>query len=318
MNKKERQLERLSPRKFVDPLQYQQWKIIGLINEVANKSQTKKRKSQVAKYIKLYYRNIPGTIGLLLFFILLIAILIIPETTKYDPTIVDLEHRNINAFDDNYVLGTTETGIDIWAQLWHGARYSLALSTTSAFLILIIGTTIGLFMGYYPKFGKIMMYLILIMQNIPTLPLLIILILIYGSNFGIIILVFALTSWIGLALQVRAQVLRAKELEWVMASKVLGTKAFRIIWSLLPRAVPIILTVMVFSIPGFIIAEITLGVLGLLTTTQPSLGIMINDAITTINTDPSKLIIPSIILIVLTTSLMLIGNGIQETLKRTR
>ena len=183
--------EQLKPNKYSQFFQHREWEIIGLLNDVVDANLVHKQKNTFLLFVKNFVREISGTIGFVVFIIMFFLILIIPETTKYDPSIVDLYERDIPAFSSDHILGTTELGVDIWSQLWHGARYSLGLSISAAVSIFVIGMLVGLLMGYFNRFDKVMSYIIMVLQNIPTLPLLIILILIYGSSFGIIILVFS-------------------------------------------------------------------------------------------------------------------------------
>lgn len=119
-----------------------------------------------------------------------------------------------------------------------------------------------------------------------------------------------------MSLQVRAEVIKNRQLDYFVASKILGTPFYKKMLYFLPIAMPIIITRLVFPIPGAILAEAYLGFVGLSIANQMSLGNMIFSAKEYILLFPWQIIIPVLFLIMLTISIQLIGNGTQDALKR--
>ena len=126
------------------------------------------------------------------------------------------------------------------------------------------------------------------------------------------------TGWIGMSNQMRAQILRAKNYLWVTASKVLGTKEYKILLNFIPVIIPMLITQLVFTIPGAILSEASLAVIGLSIPGAATLGNMIADGAKIITLYPRFTFIPSLSLVLITTSIQFIGNATQDALRRQR
>ncbi len=128
-----------------------------------------------------------------------------------------------------------------------------------------------------------------------------------------------LTGWISVARMVRAQFLRLRDQEFVLAARTLGASNARIILKhLIPNVVAQIVVMASFSIPGAIFYEAFLAFIGIgLDITKPSLGVLINNALPTTYgamTYVYQLVIPSLLLSVLMLSINLLGNGLRDAL----
>lgn len=306
-----------APNKFLQPFQHQQWKIIGHLIEFRDNTYMGGRPRPFREFANRYGRSFSGLIGLAIIIILFILAIIIPFTTG-SPTELRPNQRYLDYFTDGFIFGTDNNGRDLWAMLWWGLRYSLGIAIIVTTIELVVGVTLGILMGYFEMFDKIMTFIIKILTNVPTIIILMILTIILKPSFGVMIFAISFSGWITMANQMRSQVKRARSFLWVVISKTLGTKAWRIIWNFLPILVPMMITQLVFSIPGAILAESSLAFIGLSLPNTPTLGNLIADGSSIITLYPRFTLIPSFLLVCLVASIQLVGGATQDALRRQR
>lgn len=255
--------------------------------------------------------------GIIIFGLLILLSLIFPLIWT-DANLLKPEQQHYGFFKNGYIFGTDGQGRDFWAMLWHATRYSLGLAFVVVIVDLIVGVTLGLLMGYYRKVDKILQFIIKILTNIPSILILIIVATALQPTFWTMALGLTLTGWINMSLQVRAQVLKNKQLDYFVASKILGTPWYQQLINFIPVALPIIITGLVATIPIAIISEASLGFIGLSVPDAITLGNMINKARLTALVYPRQIIVPVITLMVITIAIQLIGNGIQDIIRKSQ
>ncbi|KKW61702.1 ABC transporter permease [Mycoplasma capricolum] len=307
----------LAPNKLLRPLAFQQWQIVGNLLEFSETNKMHNQKNAFVEFFYRFSRSFAGVFGFVILSSLIILSLIIPLTTK-DPLIIDVENRNETFFTSGHILGTDALGRDLWARLWHGLRYSLTLSVVATFIQVIIGLFIGIMMGHFRIFDKLMTFIIKIISNVPSIIILITITIIIKPTFWVMVFALSFTSWTGIANQMRSQVLRAKSFEWVSASKVLGTPTYKVLLNYLPVLIPLLITEIVFHIPGIILSETSLAFIGLSIPNVATLGNLISDGSKNFTVFPRYVLIPSFMLILVTTSIQLMANSVQDTLLRQR
>lgn len=311
-----------APNPLAQPFNYQAWKIIGNAFEYNEGKHLAKESNLFKEFVYRFANNFAGVFGFILIVMIILAAIIIPFTTQ-DPNFsyVQDKFKTIGEVDSRgifHILGTDSVGRDFWARLWWGLRYSLALSIAVTAIEVCIGLTIGIMMGQFELFDKIMTFLIKIISVVPSIIILILLTIILNPGFWVIVFSLSLTGWIGMANQIRAQVKRAKHLEWVAASKVLGTPMYKILKNYVPVILPILITQLVFTIPGVILSETSLAFIGLAIDDVPTLGNLISEGQKIFPTYLRYVFIPSSFLIAITASVQLIGASVQDALRRQR
>ncbi|MFV0441051.1 MAG: ABC transporter permease [Lachnospirales bacterium] len=229
------------------------------------------------------------------------------------------EHSYIkNEIEDYYYwFGTDDMSRDLWTRVWLGARISLYIGLLAAFIDITIGLCYGLVAGYFGgKVDMIMMRITEIVSQIPNLVILVLFMLLLGSGIPTMSLAIALTGWTGVARVVRAQVLRLRQQEFILASRTLGANSFRIISKhLFPNIIGQIIIMATFSIPSAIFYEAFLSLIGLgLPAPMASIGTLINDGRAFINTYPHMILIPSILISILMISINMFANGLRDAL----
>ncbi len=172
-------------------------------------------------------------------------------------------------------LGTDGTKRDVMARVIHGFRLSVLFTLIVTGASAVIGIMAGAVQGYFGGWlDLIFQRIIEIWGATPQLYVIIILFAILGRSFWLLILILVLFGWISLVGVVRAEFLRARNLEYVRAAKALGVSNFKIMFRhMLPNAMVATLTVMPFIITGTIASLASLDFLGFgLPAGAPSLG----------------------------------------------
>ncbi len=218
----------------------------------------------------------------------------------------------------DHVLGTTRMGRDVWSQLAHGARVSLAVGFGAGITVCFLATVIGISAGYFG--GRIDDFLTAamnIMLVIPQYPLLFVLAAFIGEAGPLTIaIIIGCTSWAWGARVVRSQTLALREKEFVKAAEVLGETSFRIIFvEILPNLIPIVGASFIGSVMYAITMESIISFLGLGDPNTISWGIMLYN----VQTSSSMLIgawwellAPCIALTLLVTGLALLNFAVDE------
>jgi len=173
------------------------------------------------------------------------------------------------------LLGTDDQGRDVMARLLYGFRISVLFGLILTVFSSIIGVAVGAMQGYFggwvDLFGQRFME---IWSGLPTLFLLIILASIVEPNFWWLLGIMLLFSWMSLVNVVRAEVLRARNLDYVKAARALGVDRWSVLLRhVLPNAMVATLTFMPFILNGSITTLTSLDFLGFgLPPGSPSLG----------------------------------------------
>ncbi|SJZ94125.1 ABC transporter permease [Anaerorhabdus furcosa] len=223
--------------------------------------------------------------------------------------------------NEYFYFGTDQIGRDIWTRLWYGARISLLIGFYAALIDVLIGVVYGGIAGFYggSRLDDIMMRITEILYGIPSIVILFILFMFLEPGIVPIAIAIALTGWIGVARMVRAQFLRLRDQEFVLAARTLGASPFRLIMKhLIPNVVAQIVVMASFSIPNAIFYEAFLAFIGIgMNVKTPSLGTMIDNALGTTYgamTYVYQLIIPCVVLSILMLSINLLANGLRDSL----
>jgi peptide/nickel transport system permease protein len=165
-----------------------------------------------------------------------------------------------------HLLGTTQIGQDVFAQLVVSARNTLLIGVGAGLLATVVSIVVGISGGYA---GGIIDEALSLFSNvilvIPTLPLVIIIIADVKSN-GLVplIVIIAFTSWAAAARVLRAQTLSVRNREYVLAARASGERAWRIVFvEIMPNELPIIVSNFIFGVIFAILTQAALAFIGL-------------------------------------------------------
>jgi microcin C transport system permease protein len=175
-------------------------------------------------------------------------------------------------------LGTDDQGRDVLARAIYGFRISVLFGLTLALVSSVIGIAAGAVQGYFGGWTDLIFQrFIEIWTSLPSLYLLIIISSVIAPSFFVLLGILLLFSWVSLVNVVRAEFLRARNLEYVKAARALGLTNAKIMWKhVLPNAMVATLTMMPFILNGSITTLTSLDFLGFgLPPGSPSLGEML-------------------------------------------
>lgn len=217
--------------------------------------------------------------------------------------------------DTYYWFGTDVLGRDIFTRTWMGTRISLYIAFMAVLIDMLFGLSYGLISGYFGgKVDNAMQRFAEILNGIPNLVIVTLLIIVLKPGLLTITLALMITGWIGMSRIARAQMLKLKEQEFVLAARTLGAKDFFIIFKeVLPNILGQIITTTMFSIPNAIFTEAFLAFIGLgVPVPMASLGLLISDAFKSFTTHPYMIIPPILVLAILMLSFNLLADGIRD------
>jgi microcin C transport system permease protein len=213
-------------------------------------------------------------------------------------------------------LGTDSLGRDVTARLIYGLRVSLSYGLMFWIFCFVIGVSIGCVQGYFG--GNTDFFTERLKELIEILPFLSVVILVNGlmkaDSFWVTLMVVVLFSWVGIASQLRAQVLSIRNREFCEAARAAGAKNGRIIFQhILPNAITPILTLTPFTVSGGIATLAVLDYLGFgLSPPTPSLGELLQQGRTYIQNAAWLLVAPTVALSWMLISINLIGESLRE------
>jgi oligopeptide transport system permease protein len=253
--------------------------------------------------------------ALLLILIISMAV-IIPFFSRYTYEKQDFMSINQRPTPEHY-FGTDELGRDIWVRCWEGARVSLFIALVATFLNGGIGILYGGISGYLGgRVDNILMRFCEVLKAVPQMLWILMLVLIMRPGLWPIIIAISATGWVNMARLFRGQVFQLREMEFVMASQVLGAGNMRVILKhLLPSAMSPILTNLAFSIPAAIFAEAFLSYIGLgLPLPMASWGVLASDGASKLLVYPYQLAFPALLISLTMLSFNLLGDGLRDAL----
>lgn len=235
--------------------------------------------------------------------------------TRY--SVKEFSYKKNNVEDEYFWFGTDDLARDMWTRIWKGTRVSLYVGILAALIDFLIGVTYGAISGFYGgRVDMFMMRFTEIIGGIPWLVIVVMFILVFGSGLFPMSMAIAISGWIGMARVVRAQFLKLRDQEFVMAATTLGTSNSELITRhLLPNVIGQIIVMITFSIPGAIFTEAFLSFIGLgIPAPNASLGSVVNDSRAFLRFQPSMVFIPSTVLSILMLSINIFANGLRDAL----
>jgi peptide/nickel transport system permease protein len=270
-----------------------------------------------------FLRSSPlGRWGLAVSLLLFLAALTAPWLAPHNPAAQDLPMRLLPPGPGHW-MGTDELGRDIFSRVLYGARISMTVGISVVFGCGLVGLALGSLAGYFGGWFDRLINVVLMnaFLSFPGILLAIAFAAFLGPGVGKVILALVITGWAGYARLARAQVLKVKEMEFVLAARSLGASHARILLHhLLPNIVQPVLIQATIGMAAAILAESTLSFLGLgVLAPNPSWGAMLNDARGHLFDAPHMVVFPALAVMAAVLAFNLLGDALRDWLDpRTR
>lgn len=263
-----------------------------------------------------FKKNKLALFGLIFLILITLAAIIIPMVSPFTYDGQDLANRNALP-NMVHLMGTDKLGRDNMVRVMYGARISLTIGFVAAFLNLIIGVIYGGISGFVGgKVDMIMMRIVDCIYAIPSMLYVILIMMIFGSNMFSVLLGISISSWVGMARQVRSQIQTLKQQEFSMAAFVIGASKKRILFKhLIINCMGPIIVSATLMVPNAIFTESFLSFIGIgISAPQASWGTLASEARGLVQSYPVQIIWPVAAICLTMLSLNFIGDGFGEAL----
>jgi len=262
-------------------------------------------------------RNPLAAVGVALVITFVLCALLAPLLAPYDPAQIDLTNR-MEPPTQKHWCGTDELGRDICSRLIYGSRISLMVGSSVVLVSLFLGLIIGSVAGYYG--GIVDRFFNVVLMNaflsFPGILLAIAFVAFRGPGIFNLVLALSIGGWVGYARLIRAQVLAAREREFVEAARALGASDARaLLRHILPNIVQPIIVQAAIGMAGAILAEGTMSFLGLgVPPPTASWGAMLNDSRSYLFDAPHLALFPAIAVMLAVLAFNFIGDALRDLL----
>jgi peptide/nickel transport system permease protein len=267
-------------------------------------------------------QSVLARVGFCVAALLLVVALFAPLIAPANPAAQDLPSR-LQPPSLSHWMGTDELGRDTLSRTIYGARISLMVAISVVCGCGITGLLIGMLAGYAGGWFDRFINLLLInaFLSFPGILLAIAFAAFLGPGISKVIMALVITGWAGYARLARAQVLKVKELEFILAARSLGASHLRILARhMFPNILQPVLIQATIGMAGAILAESTLSFLGLgVLAPTPSWGAMLNDARSHLFDAPHLVLFPALAVMLAVLAFNLLGDAWRDWLDpRTR
>ena len=277
--------------------------------------------------------------GLFIIAVFTIVALFAPLLAPHDPYASSFEQSDLppmwvqkgnNPGEFDHPLGTDMLGRDTFSRYLYGVRTTFVLAMSAIPLMAIFGTLMGMLAGFLgKKTDQLITAIMEILQSLPGIMFVVITILILRNTLkpswinGCITLIisYSVIGWVGLARIVRINVLQIKSMLYIEAATCIGVSPWRIITRhILPNVSHLVIVWIINNIPAIILMEAILGYIGVAVTRAVggndfsviSWGGLFYAGRAAISYNPTLLLVPSLSLLLLSMSFILVGDHIQR------
>ena len=258
-----------------------------------------------------------AAVGVVLVVIFVIFAVIASWIAPQDPAHIELPTR-LSSPSTVHWFGTDELGRDILSRVIYGSRISMLVGSSVVAVSLTLGLIIGSIAGYYG--GRLDRFVNVVVMNaflsFPGILIAIAFVAFRGPGIFNLVLALSLGGWVGYARLVRAQVLAAREREFVEAARALGASDLRVVvHHILPNIIQPVVVQAAIGMAGAILAEATMSFLGLgVPPPTASWGAMLNDGRAHLFDAPHLVIFPALAVMLAVLSFNFIGDALRDYL----
>lgn len=228
---------------------------------------------------------------------------------------IDVYAQNHVPKNKYFIAGTDYLGRSLGQRIIYGTKISLIVALVAAFFDLTIGVAYGIISGWKGGgFDNVMQRIIEIISSVPNLIIVVLMLVVLKPGITSIIIAIAISSWVTMARQIRAETLSLKNEEYILAARSLGESGWKIAFKhLIPNLSSIIIIQTMYTIPSAIFFEAFLSYIGIgITAPETSLGVLLNEGQKNFQFLPYQLWFPAVALCILMIAFNLLGDGLRD------
>ncbi len=259
-------------------------------------------------------KNASLKVGMATITLLILMAIFAPWISRYHPSDIQITQALLPPSVQHW-LGTDQLGRDVWARMVYGIRVSLWVGLVAVGIATVVGLMIGAVAGYYGGWiDAVLMRFNDIMLCFPTFFLILAVITLLEPNLINIMVIIGLTSWMGVARLVRAEILSLKERDFIQAARVMGGSNFWILTQhLVPNAMGPVWVSAILGVAGAVLVESGLSFLGIgVQPPTPSWGNMLLEGKATLGAAWWMTVFPGLAILVTVLAFNLAGEGLRE------
>jgi len=261
-------------------------------------------------------KNRLAIVGLVILTLLILAAILAPKLTPYEPTDMNTSLR-FQPPGRHHLAGTDQFGRDLFTRILFGGRVSLTVGMISVGVAAILGTIIGLTSGYYGGWWDLVVSRVMdVLFAFPAVLLAIAIMAVLGQNVTNVMIAIGIVNTPIFARVIRASAISIRVQLFVEAAEALGASSPHImIRHVLPNCLPSLVVQTTVAFAWAVIAEAALSFLGLGTRPPtPSWGLMLNEGRNVMEYAPWQPIFSGLAIMVTVFSLNVLGDGLRDAL----
>ncbi|MFI5779029.1 ABC transporter permease [Nocardia sp. NPDC051570] len=257
-----------------------------------------------------------GMLGAALLLIVIVIGVLAPLLAPYAPAEVHFATPFQKPGTVGFALGTDDLGRDILSRVLYGTRASLEVGVLAVLCAVLIGVPLGLLAGYWRALDMLLSRIGDVLLAFPFVIIAVGLTAIYGAGLGEAAIALGIAQVPVMMRVVRAETLRLKETDFVLAARTMNVSWWRILGEhILPNSLAPIIVQATVIMPTAVLGEAILSFLGLgIKPPAPSLGIMLSDAQQYLLRTPWPGIFPGVALLLICLGFNLFGDALRDAL----
>lgn len=288
----------------------------GALAHAGSAPQARPAQSGLRRFVRTFRRNRGALIGLALLLVLVALALLAPMIAPYNP-IKQSAAEVLEPPSRAHWLGTDQYGRDILSRVLIGARLSLRVGLVSVAIAAVCGSVLGLLAGYYGGLADtVIMRIIDVKLAFPGILLAMAIVAVLGPSLVNLMIAVGIGGIPTYTRVVRASVLSAKELLYVLAARATGCPDRRIMFlHILPNVLAPVIVLSTLSIAGAILAASGLSFIGLgAQPPTPEWGAMLSTGRQFLRDAWWMTTFPGLAIMLTVMSINLVGDGLRDAL----